>query len=653
MTQLRQRSGAYMSDETVNQVENGAESDDSQRSKSSNVQCYVENPLIRSKPYTQTSENFTAVVSFTHLRCLLCKKSFSARKNLVHHARLFHRSALNAKCIGAKSPLTLPFKCKICGHQFQWKSSLWRHKKEKHSSYAGSINDVIASDSPFASMTNSEPVHVNETQKETVVIEPVQNAYSQPMKPFQCDFCEVRFTGMKARRKHIRLKHPDRDPLNKNRTGVLDLSSKEYDELLGSSYMSSSPPGFYPCPDCGVQFRIKSSMMSHRARKHGKRDNPDRDPNRSWQCNQCGARFNLELSLKVHVTKKHGRPKPDRPEPGITLASHSYETKSAIRARNESARSIVEDLQDDDSFVVQQNGVESEDSESKFGESCGSINSSRQSSSSRVWVNPRLAEYEKISDISTLTCKICLTQYADRKKLFLHLNRCHMTGQSPLKTAIFEDEEEFDENEVLIHESNMANGAMHDSARTCRKVRDYSKICDFDTLSCKLCPRQCNSMSQLQNHALYKHVDMVELVPMKQENGVSYDSQSDSLDLSLDKVETDSANGDPPPVLARNTRASDKQNSEVSDCWSSGVNGEQQSVLATNQGTAKKSSIYYFGDYVILESHTCLLCNKSLTTTSNLLRHMVSFHKSVQNVLGTASNGKSNSQDDNLDGMDC
>ena len=678
VSQLRQKSGSFDPNEETDaqqeeQQANGFESDSSQKSQSTNLQSSVSANSInnRHKPFNQTNENFSAVVSFSQLKCLLCKKAFSARKNLVHHARLFHREAINGKQ-GAGSAITgLPFKCKICGHQFQWKSSLWRHKKEKHSSYLGSINDVMAR-SPATAQPNQSHIESRSTNgagtEELSVSEhsnvpgTPKSAYVQPLKPFKCDFCDVRFSGHKARRKHIRCKHPDSDPMNNGRTGgvLLDLSSKEFDEILQERQVSASPPGLYPCTDCGAQFRIKSSMMSHRARKHGKRDSFIKTADKAYQCDICGACFNLELSLKVHITKKHGR-QPVRPSySAATVTTHNYETKSATRVNNAIAArnsSSSNGTLEGETFVVQSNelednelemagGSQGSDSESKF--SCGS-----SSSSGRQWVNPRQAEYEKYSDISTLTCKLCFAQYDTRKKLFLHLNRTHLSNQGTLLTPeAFEEKVKvedvvYDDDDGSF-EGELQNGSAFEtvdgSGRASRKVRNYSKICDFDTLSCKLCPRQCNSMSQLQNHALYKHLDMIELVPMKHENGMVCDDQTDSMDLTLTK--DDAAAMMNVDISAKNSPESDKATSASE--LSPSVNGDMKtsptSTSSNHSSTSGKrsSSIYFFGDYIVLETHTCLLCNKSLTTTSNLLRHMVTFHK---NVLGSTSNGKPSAQE--------
>ena len=529
-----------------------------------------------------------------------------------------------------------PFPCKICGHTFQWRSSLWRHTKEKHSrlvhssintiddfntSYQSSFLDALqGSLAEQGDKTTDESSSATETSTESKC----QVAYSEPLKPFSCDYCSVRFSTPKARRKHVKSKHPENYTSSRAKnTGILlDLSSKEYDQMLQQTL--PNPPGVYPCPDCGAEFRIKASMISHRARKHNnknaaaaatsveQRNTSSQKPETSstgtgYSCSICGSTFPLMLSLKVHVSKKHGRPKPEKqpiplelkpevkiPKPTV-VANHNYETKSASRARafvnqqqtsmdkvaptievkvehpqvdsSTSQRTYTPDpaeVHSDLSFPVAENKQQITTTPTSNSNGTAKNKSNR---TPQAWVNPRLAEYMQICDLDTFTCSICDLNFADRKKLFLHLNRVHLTNNSqhpnkssstfpPTISAVKKIEEvgNTDDETADVHNDvsvsstsasdnshshldvSSANESSHLSSSqgwsppnssslsyktSSRKIRNYSKICNFETLSCKLCPRKCETLSQLQNHAVYKHMDMIELVPMREETAAA------------------------------------------------------------------------------------------------------------------------------------
>ena len=606
---------------------------------------------------------------------------------------MFHRDLLNSKPTnGVHKFPKFAFKCKICGHQFQWKSSLWRHKKEKHSTFTGQINDVIADESRPEMSGNEDSMDADEaipTADEEDKVTP-KAIYSEPLKPFSCDYCDTRFSTHKARRKHVRCKHPEVDKAELDRctspsNGILlDLSAKEYDQMLLQSDKVTTPPGVYPCPDCGIEFRIKSSMMSHRARKHSRVSAAvvqEASPPKGFQCGICGASFALMLSLKVHITKKHGPKARDSLASGLPIASHNYETKSARRAKLELQSVKSEELHDADTFIVQQDSLETQqmldsDIDSKESESGASSTSAKPAS--KVWVNPRIADYERISDIKTLTCNICDTNFEDRKRLFIHLNKCHLNGKSIDELAeemIFnsENQSQVDQDEMEVGENGVEGGSSAGKS-SCRKVRNYSKICDFETLTCKLCPRQCSSLSQLQNHALYKHMDQVELVPMK---GVTTSICSESVSASthgahyLDLQQAHLQGAAVVESAPFGLQGTGGDGHEVdTQCVVSAANGckrllddvtepnsdENQNngghkmtsnghFLATMHPLAvgKKNSIYLYEDYVILKSHTCLLCDKDFSTTSNLLRHMTAVHKNKASC-GGASMSDENSE---------
>ena len=655
----------------------------------------------RHKPYNQTTENFSAVISFAQSRCLICRKVFQSRKNLVHHARIHHRDLL-LKVNGSRSLAQMaahPFPCKICGHTFQWRSSLWRHTKEKHSrlvhSSINTIDDFNSSyqssflDSLQGSLAMQDDKTDDSSLTETSTDSKCQVAYSEPLKPFSCDYCSVRFSTPKARRKHVKSKHPENYTSSRKSAGILlDLSSKEYDQMLQQTL--PNPPGVYPCPDCGAEFRIKSSMISHRARKHNNASVEPRatssnksetsSTNTGFSCSVCGQTFPLMLSLKVHASKKHGRPKTEKPsltlelkpevkipKPPTTVANHNYETKSASRARAfvnkqhsleipdkvvatseakaESPRVIEatsQRLPEPTETYNEHSYTSTESSKIVTSPIVNSTSSKSKSRTPQPWVNPRLAEYMQICDLDTFTCSICDLSFDDRKKLFLHLNRVHLSNNSNHSNSTLtissikkEIKEVAVDDAIDLNDVNVSSGsAGADNSQpqaevssstnessplssqswsppnsfshkpSSRKIRNYSKICNFETLSCKLCPRMCNTMSQLQNHAVYKHMDMIELVPMRDETHFGNQSsenssnhllrvnspveEQSSLDLTNKKQDDSRILGLSMTGVKRFPKPGDKRPFDCTRVIDENQNAEEEVARKDNEGMAAK-----------------------------------------------------------------
>lgn len=220
--------------------------------------------------------SFTRWATFTlHLKrhfnirdyeCRLCNKSFILRQKLVEHLRIHTGIA--------------PIQCNICFARFRRYSNLAQHRNRHHLNKRPYKKDYVCEcGETFVSQAKLN--WHKETHEE---------------KPKVCPFCRERFIHRNSLTRHIRLSHPEKYTLLKNKTVSCPYCNQKYLQTSLKAHLEthSKEKNQYSCQICNKEFSTKWNLKQHQWTHANRSSKP-------FQCNVCPNAFVRENDYVTHM----------------------------------------------------------------------------------------------------------------------------------------------------------------------------------------------------------------------------------------------------------------------------------------------------------------------------------------------------------------
>uniref|UniRef100_A0A672PKU1 C2H2-type domain-containing protein n=1 Tax=Sinocyclocheilus grahami TaxID=75366 RepID=A0A672PKU1_SINGR len=237
----------------------------------------IEDSLNRSDfiTYSADSQSYRSLIAL-----VLCLQSgtdstvtsVSPRAN--QRSRAGYRTE-NRSNVTAVRPCSKPYRCNVCGAQFNRPANLKTHSR------------IHSGEKPYKCETCGSRFVQVKTHPQSVFLYS-DNAKQTPHvlihtgeKPYPCDICGTRFRHLQTLKSHLRI-HTGEKP--------------------------------YHCENCDLHFRHKSQLRLHLRQKHGAKPYP---------CDICGTRFRHLQTLKSHL-RIHTGEKPYHVSTFTSSTSHFF-----------------------------------------------------------------------------------------------------------------------------------------------------------------------------------------------------------------------------------------------------------------------------------------------------------------------------------------
>lgn len=219
---------------------------------------------------------FTRWATFTlHLKrhfnirdyeCRLCNKTFILRQKLVEHMRVHTGIA--------------PIQCNVCFARFRRYSNLAQHRNRHHLNKRPYKKDYVCEcGETFVSMAKLT------WHKET-----------HDVRPKVCPFCRERFIHLNSLTRHIRLSHPEKYSVLKNKTVECPFCDQKYLQTSLKAHLEthSKTKNQYSCQICNKEFSTKWNLKQHQWTHANRSSKP-------FQCNVCPNAFVRENDYITHM----------------------------------------------------------------------------------------------------------------------------------------------------------------------------------------------------------------------------------------------------------------------------------------------------------------------------------------------------------------
>uniref|UniRef100_A0A336KMY6 CSON013100 protein n=1 Tax=Culicoides sonorensis TaxID=179676 RepID=A0A336KMY6_CULSO len=198
--------------------------------------------------------------------CRICSKSFILRQKLVEHMRVHTGIA--------------PIQCNICNARFRRYSNLAQHRNRHHLNKRPYRKDYVCEcGETFVSQAKLD--WHRETHEE---------------KPKVCPFCRERFVHRNSLTRHIRLSHPDKYILLKNKVVSCPYCDKKYLQTSLKAHLEthSQDKNQFSCSICSKEFSTKWNLKQHQWTHANRSTKP-------FQCNICPNAFVRENDYTTHM----------------------------------------------------------------------------------------------------------------------------------------------------------------------------------------------------------------------------------------------------------------------------------------------------------------------------------------------------------------
>ncbi|XP_053622477.1 gastrula zinc finger protein XlCGF26.1-like isoform X2 [Plodia interpunctella] len=165
----------------------------------------------------------------------------------------------------------IPFKCELCVLGFNKEDAYKEHVEKKHNEDIGPLECEVCH-TRFASQKSAT------------------RHRDQHYVTYRCKFCSYHTSQMWSALNHCRVKHGE-DSSGSLHCGQCDVVVSTPEEL--AEHLKSKH-GFQ-CNECGVKFKSKNTLRTHKIRIHGTK--------REFICDVCSKSFNSKSRLETHLAR--------------------------------------------------------------------------------------------------------------------------------------------------------------------------------------------------------------------------------------------------------------------------------------------------------------------------------------------------------------